>query len=296
MQCVRSLSPEKQPYSGSNFHLSKPEILKVSSPSRHFTKGFSGPSHQNIHSNWSLKGQFSWPFLVASVCWLLRAERGTRGGKRSDTLEGLAQGPRRNAVRETWWKRFDGAWYNLVLDDWWLLTWLLVPIFSPSSQYLHPSIHRQRGILAGFLTLTLRFHRNIRARSSGRLSLPDLTCLWRKGQHVGSPWSNMYSYIQMPTWYIHSVQYSYCLESVSESVQIRIHIHQLKTKRCFQNGCPSAVSSHGHPQQEVQPTEDEVWHEDLASQHFFAGMAIMTGHVWSGSTWGRFGDLWSPLG
>ena len=28
----------------------------------------------------------------------------TRGGKRSDTLEGLAQGPRRNAVRETWVK------------------------------------------------------------------------------------------------------------------------------------------------------------------------------------------------
>ena len=45
----------------------------------------------------------------------LELHRYDLGGKRSDTLEGLAQGPRRNAVRETW-KKLKGG-YGLVV--WW---------------------------------------------------------------------------------------------------------------------------------------------------------------------------------
>ena len=44
----------------------------------------------------------------------LELHRYDLGGKRSDTLEGLAQGPRRNAVRETW-KKLKGIWIGCLV-------------------------------------------------------------------------------------------------------------------------------------------------------------------------------------
>ena len=61
-----------------------------------------------------------------------------------------------------------------------------------------------------------------------------------------------------------------CLEIASESVYI--YIYTIEKQTMLPNGCPSAVSSHGHPQvnKRYNPPkmkfDTKIWHPNISSQ------------------------------
>lgn len=193
MQGVRSLSPEKQPYSGSNFHLSKPEILKVSSPSLHFYEGIFGSLPKKHTFKLELErsifltfpGSFS---LLTPKSWNLRWKTIWHIGR----LGSRAQKERRPGNLEV------KVWWNLIqLGAWWLVAVDLVGGF-PSFHHLHSIFTLPFTCNEVFWRAFWHWHWD----STG-IPVPDLRVGWvyqishaceERGDHVGSPWTNLRTY------------------------------------------------------------------------------------------------------
>ena len=155
-----------------------------------------------------------------------------------------------------------------MLDDWWRLIWLVVShlftIFTVSSLFHSPATRYSGGLFDIDIEIPPEYPCPIfGSAESTRSHMP----VKKGGTMLGVPEPICVRIHAFLISYAYMI-YTQCIHMSRNRFRICIYViiyfiythtyQPIEKQKMLPNGCPSAVSSHGHPQQEVQPTEDEV--------------------------------------